>query len=283
MPTLDVLATLACDPRRSEMFTEQLMTALELVERDALEPETMRGSWAGAMGHTQFMPSTWRDHAIDGDGDGRIDLWGSEADALASAANYLNGLGWRSGERWGREVRLPAGFDYALSGLDGRRPLLEWVRLGVLQADGRPLQIADMEAALLVPMGHRGPAFLVYENFEVIMRWNRSQAYALSVGHLADRIVGAGDLVQPWPEIDRAPSADRMQALQQRLQALGYEPGEPDGVLGPATRAALREFQAERGLVADGYPDETAFEALGLGATDNESRNDSAGRGPNEP
>ncbi|PKL94340.1 MAG: lytic murein transglycosylase, partial [Gammaproteobacteria bacterium HGW-Gammaproteobacteria-8] len=130
MPTLDVLATLACDPRRSAMFTEQLLTALELVERDALQPDAMRGSWAGAMGHTQFMPSAWRDYAIDGDGDGRIDLWGSEADALSSAANYLKGLGWRSGERWGREVRLPSGFDYALSGLDGRRPLSEWARLG---------------------------------------------------------------------------------------------------------------------------------------------------------
>jgi len=293
MPTLDVLATLACDPRRSAMFTEQLLTALELVERDALQPDQMRGSWAGAMGHTQFMPSTWREHAVDGDGDGRIDLWGSEADALASAANYLNGLGWRSGERWGREVRLPEDFDYALSGLDGRRALAEWARLGVLQADGRPLQIADMEAALLVPMGHRGPAFLVYQNFEVIMRWNRSQAYALSVGHLADRIVGAGDLVQPWPDIERAPSADRMLALQERLLELGYEPGEPDGVLGPATRAALRAFQTDRGLIADGYPDETAFQALGLDATDNASEKDSvhgsgntpgndlAGKGPN--
>lgn len=283
MPTLDVLATLACDPRRSAMFTEQLMTALELVERDALRPDAMRGSWAGAMGHTQFMPSTWRDHAIDGDGDGRIDLWGSEADALASAAHYLRGLGWRSGERWGREVRLPQDFDYALSGLDGRKPLAEWIRLGVLQSDGRPLQDADMEAALLVPMGHRGPAFLVYENFEVIMRWNRSQAYALSVGHLADRIVGAPDLVQPWPDIDRAPSADRMLALQHRLQELGHEPGEPDGVLGPATRAALREFQAARGLIADGYPDETAFEALGLGVALDPSVNDPNKDGPNEP
>lgn len=276
MPTLDVLATLACDPRRSAMFTEQLMTALELVERDALQPETMRGSWAGAMGHTQFMPSTWRDHAIDGDGDGRIDLWGSEADALTSAANYLRGLGWQSGERWGREVRLAKGFDYALSGLDGRRPLSQWAGLGVLQADGRPLQVADMEAALLVPMGHLGPAFLVYENFEVIMRWNRSQAYALAVGHLADRIVGAGELVRAWPDVEQAPSAERMMALQQKLIELGYAPGEPDGVLGPATRAALRAFQVEQGLVADGYPDEDAFEALGLGAADGASRNDPA-------
>lgn len=264
MPTLDVLATLACDPRRSGLFTEQLLIALELIERDALDPEAMRGSWAGAMGHTQFMPSTWRDHAVDGDGDDRIDLWGSVADALSSAAGYLRALGWRPGERWGREVQLPEGFDYRVSGLEGWRPLAEWHALGVTRADGRPLPAADMEAALLVPMGHRGPAFLVYRNFEVIMRWNRSLAYALAVGLLADRIVGAGELKRPWPEVDYAPSADQMIAMQQRLIELGYAPGQPDGVLGPATRRALRAFQADAGLIADGYPDDAVFAALQL-------------------
>lgn len=265
MPTLDSLATLACDPRRSEFFAEQLFVAVELLQRESLSPDEMRGSWAGAVGHTQFLPSVYRDHAIDGDGDGRVDLWSSEVDALTSAANYLESLGWNRGERWGREVKLPEEFDYSLSGMQGRRPLSEWRSLGVMRADGALLPVADMDAALLIPMGHQGPAFLVYDNFEVIMRWNRSQSYAIAVGHLADRIVGAGGLVASLPDIERAPSRERMRALQQRLIELEFDPGEPDGLLGPATRAALRNFQRDAGLPADGYPDPATFEALGLG------------------
>lgn len=264
MPTLDSLATLACDPRRGEFFTEELMTALRLVQREALAPDEMRGSWAGAMGHTQFMPSAYFEHAVDGDGDGRADLWNSTADALASAANYLAALGWRRGERWGREVRLPDGFPYAESGMDKARPLAEWAQLGVMRADGGALPIANMEAALLVPMGHRGPAFLVYANFEVIMRWNRSQSYAIAVGRLADRIAGAGPLAADLPDVETAPSRTQVEIMQKRLARLGFEPGEADGVFGPATRAALREFQGASGLIADGYPDRSTLEALGV-------------------
>ncbi|NKI34790.1 lytic murein transglycosylase [Wenzhouxiangella sp. XN79A] len=264
MPTLDVLATLACDDRRSSFFTEQLMTALGLIERERLEPDRMRGSWAGAMGHTQFMPSTWRDHAVDGDGDGRIDLWNSIPDAMASAASYLADLGWRAGERWGREVRLPDGFPFAQSGLDQRRPLSHWRALGVRTARGELVPDLDLEAAVLVPMGHRGPAFLVYPNFDAIVAWNRSQSYALAVGHLADRIVGGGPLAAGLPDIDRAPARATVEALQRRLAELGHDPGEPDGLIGPATRAALRDWQAREGRIADGYPDPDTLRALGL-------------------
>jgi len=262
MPTLDSLATLACDPRRAGFFSEQFLTGLELLQREELSPEQMRGSWAGAMGHTQFMPSAYLEHAVDGDGDGRIDLWGSIEDALASAANYLNHLGWNSGERWGREVRLPDDFPWHESGIDLRRPLEEWAALGVRRADGGPLPVADFDAALLLPMGHRGAAFLVYPNFDVIMRWNRSQAYALSVGILADRVVGGSGVSGRLSLLETLPSRTQLKQLQQTLAALGFDPGEPDGIFGPATREALRAFQRQAGKPADGYPDADTIAAL---------------------
>ncbi len=265
MPTLDSLATLACDPRRSAYFTEELMTALQLLARERLEPAEMQGSWAGAMGHTQFMPSAYMAHAIDGDGDGRIDLRASEADALASGANYLAHLGWQRGERWGREVRLAEGFPYVETGLARSASLERWRELGVLTADGRPLPPADMHGSIIVPMGHRGPAFLVYANFEVIMKWNRSQAYAIAVGHLADRIAGGGPLRAELPAIETAPSRSQIEQLQRSLVEQGFDPGEVDGAMGPATRAALRDFQQARGLVADGYPGRETLEALDAG------------------
>ena len=262
MPTLGSLATLACDPRRSEFFSRELLAALELMDREGLAPETMRGSWAGAMGHTQFMPSAYMRYAVDGDGDGKIDLWNSEVDALTSAANYLAGLGWQRGERWGREVRLPDDFPFQLSGLRNRAPLAGWRELGVRRADGQPLPPADMQGSVIVPMGHRGPAFLVYDNFEVIMKWNRSQAYAIAVGHLADRIAGGGRLRADLPQVETAPSRSQIVQLQRGLIEQGFDPGEIDGAMGPATRAALRAFQQARGLVADGYPGPETLEAL---------------------
>jgi membrane-bound lytic murein transglycosylase B len=260
-PTLDSLATLACDQRRSKFFTSELMTALGLVERDGLDPATMRGSWAGAMGHTQFMPSTYRRAAVDGDGDGRIDLWGSPRDALASGARFLQQLGWERGLRWGREVRLPADFTYADAGLENARPLAEWAQAGVLRADGRRLPAVALKGAILVPAGHEGPAFLVYQNFHVIMGWNRSEFYALAVGHLADRIAGAGKLYNPPPR-QTALTRDDVSAMQRALAAAGHDPGGSDGILGPATRRALRGFQSDAGLIADGYPDADTLAAL---------------------
>ena len=262
MPILDSLATLACDDRRSAFFRDQLITALRLIERDSLQPAAMLGSWAGAMGQTQFMPSAYYAHAVDGDGDGLIDLWDSSADALASGASLLQSLGWRPGERWGREVSVVAGFPFEKTGFDQLRPLGEWAELGVRRADGTALPVADMSARLLLPMGHTGPAFLVYDNFDVLLGWNRSISFALAVGHLADRIAGAGTLRAPLPVGNDTFAVAELAGIQRRLAELGYRPGEADGILGPATRGALRAFQRDRGLVADGYPDEQTRNAL---------------------
>jgi membrane-bound lytic murein transglycosylase B len=261
MPTLDSLATLACDPRRSDYFTGEFLTALELMERENLTPAQMQGSWAGAMGHTQFMPSAYWQYALDGDGDERADLWRSETDALTSAAHFLNRLGWEPDLRWGREVLLPNNFDYLQAGSGAWRPLADWSADGLRRTDGRPLPAADVDAMLLVPAGADGPAFLVYRNFEVIMRWNRSESYAISVGLLADRIAGAGGLNRPPPN-DEALRVSEVEAIQATLAARGYDPGPADGIWGPATRRALAAFEQDSGRVADGYPDPDTVNTL---------------------
>ncbi|MCJ8270732.1 MAG: lytic murein transglycosylase, partial [Psychrosphaera sp.] len=197
MSIIRSLVTLACDPRRSEFFTKELMLALKLAQRESLDPKIMLGSWAGAMGHTQFMPSAYMQYAIDGDGDKKIDLWNSIPDALTSAANFLNHLGWKPGFRWGREVSLAEDFGYQNSGMDNAKLLTHWGKMGVSKTNGKSIEAAQIEAALLIPGGHKGPAFLVYDNFSVIMRWNHSQFYAIAVGRLADRISGSGKLHRP--------------------------------------------------------------------------------------
>ena len=262
MPTLDSLATLACDERRSEFFTNELMHALSLLERESLTPEEMRGSWAGAMGHTQFMPSAYRLHAIDGDGDGHVNLWRSERDALASGANFLVNLGWQKGQRWGREVLLPDDFPYVKTGLNNSQPVTYWRGMGVSFANGNPIPDIDMQASVLVPAGHSGPAFLVYPNFDVILRWNRSEYYALAVGVLADRLIGAGPLVRSPSSDEAALSRNAVENMQRQLKDLGFDAGEIDGVLGSMTQSALREFQASTGMIADGYPDRETLCAL---------------------
>ncbi len=263
MSTLDSLATLACDERRSEFFTGELINALHILDENQLEPEQLRGSWAGAMGHTQFMPSSYRRYAVDGDGDGKIDLWNSIPDALTSAANFLKSLGWREEERWGREVRLPLTFPYEEAGIRNRKTLAEWNRLGVRLTNGSPLPAVDIEGAILVPAGHQGPAFLIYPNFDVIMRWNRSESYALSVGYLADRIGGAGTLDTMPPESAAIAIAD-IRRMQDQLNALGFEAGEADGIMGSQTRNALRQYQRSQGLVPDGFPDPVSLTSLGI-------------------
>ena len=264
MPTLDSLATLACDQRRSEFFTTEFLLALELLEREDLPAQKMKGSWAGAVGQTQFMPSSYLRYAKDGDGDGKVDLWNSRRDALASAANFLNKLGWQREQRWGREVALPEDFDFAQD--PGKRPLGDWMALGLRQANGGLLPVvAGMDAQLIMPAGHKGPVFLVYDNFEVIMRWNRSTSYALSVGHLADRIAGAGALLQTIPDDQpRLRRSDVIQ-MQELLSAKGFDSGKADGLLGPATRLALREYQLSEGLAGDGFPDLKTLGLLGVG------------------
>jgi membrane-bound lytic murein transglycosylase B len=262
VPTLDALATLACDERRPTFFTEEFISALQLMERESLTPAQMHGSWAGAVGHTQFMPSSYLKYAVDGDGDGHINLWDSERDALASGAHFLQQLGWEPGLRWGREVLLPNDFPYQQTGVSTSLPLREWVKLGVRGADGQMLPSVDIEGSIVVPAGHKGPAFILYANYSVIMRWNRSESYAISVGHLADRIQGAGTLRRS-PSLEQPPlSIQQTIEMQLALNKAGYAAGKADGIFGPASRTALREFQLAVGLVADGYPDQNSLSRL---------------------
>lgn len=264
MPVPRALATLACDQRRSDYFTSELVSALHLIERGDVEADAMEGSWAGAMGQMQFMPSVYLEHAVDADDSGRVNLWDSVPDALTSAGHLLESLGWNERERWGREVQLPEGFDYSEArGLDHERPLSEWRELGIRNAYGGELPEADIDASLLLPSGHEGPAFLVYGNFRVIMGWNQSEFYALAVGHLADRIAGAGSFQRQPPDLEPL-SLDTVKALQDALKEAGHEPGPVDGILGSGTRSALREFQQEEGLRADGYPGPESLRALGV-------------------
>jgi membrane-bound lytic murein transglycosylase B len=261
MPVINSLATLACDQRRSGYFSQELIQALLLLDRENLRVEDMLGSWAGAMGHTQFMPTAYMLYARDGDKDGKIDLWNSELDALASAANFLNHLGWNSGFKWGREVSLPESFDYQLAGKDSTQTIAFWAKQGVNRASGKELGIADIQASLLVPAGHQGPAFLVYKNFDVILRWNNSEYYGIAVGHLADRIANKAVLSKALPELPNYTLAE-MQLLQTKLNELGFDVGKADGILGPATRKGLRGFQISKGIIADGYPSRSVFELL---------------------
>ena len=253
MPIIDSLATLACDPRRSRFFSAELVKALQLVEREQLNVADMVGSWAGAMGHTQFMPSAYLAYAKDGDNDGKVDLWNSEQDALTSAANFLQQLGWQNGYKWGREVSLPADFDFQLAGKSQPKPLSFWAAKGLTTTTGKALDNSDIKAALLVPAGYHGSAFLVYANFDTILRWNNSEYYGIAVGHLADRIIGQPPLAKPLPDLPKY-SLIEMQAFQHKLNQLGFDVGEADGILGPATRKGVRAFQVQQGLIADGYP-----------------------------
>lgn len=258
---VDALATLACH-RRREYFGRELIESLRILEESRVDVDDLRGSWAGAMGQVQFMPSVYRRHAVDFDGDGFADIRNSLPDALASAASYLAALGWNPRERWGREVLLPEEFPLHLGGLDSPLPLEKWRERGVRTVFGEPVPIADMEASLLLPAGHEGPAFLVYENFRRLLDWNRSVHFAVTVGYLADRIAGLGQLRQrPDREAGRL-SAEQIREIQQRLEVLDHSPGEADGVAGTRTRAAIRAFQKSIGVPADGFADETLLRRL---------------------
>ncbi len=248
------LATLAyADPPRAKFGRQQLIAALKILQHGDISVAGLTGSWAGAMGHTQFIPTTYQAYAVDFDGDGRRDMWNSPADALASTANYLKKAGWISGATWGYEVTLPAHFNYKLS-RDGRsRKLSEWTRLGVARAEGKQFPRPGDNAVLIAPAGADGPAFLMLRNHFVIKRYNNSTAYALAVGHLADRLMGGGDFVHPWPNGERPLTQSEMQELQRHLAEAGYYDGEIDGKLGPASRAAIRAYQSGRGITADGF------------------------------
>lgn len=257
------LATLACDRRRSTFFTEQFIAALQIIDEGAIPAEQMEGSWAGAMGHVQFMPTVFLKHAVDADSDGRRDLWNSLPDAMMSAGKFLSSMGWDGDYRWGREVLIPRNFDFNLT--DGRRlPLKAWRDMGITDAFGNALANEPIDAALVVPSGHQGPAFLAYDNFRVIMGWNRSEFYAIAVGHLADRIAGAGGLKNPPPEDQPALSRDQVLKLQETLNNKGFSSGEPDGILGSNTRKAIRAFQKAEGMIPDGFPSAQLLQKLGI-------------------
>lgn len=242
-PLLQSLATLACEGRRQAFFRSELLALLRLLAAGDLSAEGLTGSWAGAFGHTQFMPSTYARIAVDGDGDGRRDLVASIPDALASTANYLKRSGWRSGQPWGVEIRLPAGFDQRLAGRSKRQPLSQWRALGLRLHDGGPLQVAGIadtdRAAVILPAGRTGPALLVFRNYDAIYSYNAAESYALAIATLADQLQGLPGFSTPWPTDD--PGLDRAQrrALQQLLLARGHAIGQVDGMIGSATRRAI--------------------------------------------
>ncbi|MGR3496488.1 lytic murein transglycosylase [Citreimonas sp.] len=261
-PVIGSMATLAYDGRRAAFFEEQLIAALQILQEGHTTPENMTGSWAGAMGHTQFMPTSFRQLAVDWTGDGRRDIWGDDpADALASTAHYLAENGWVTGQPWGVEVRLPAGFDYGQASRDIKRLPSDWARDGVVGTDGQPVRDHG-QASVLVPAGHRGVAFLVFDNFRVIERYNAADAYVIGVGHLADRLAGAAPFQAGWPEGDRALTRDERMELQRRLSAVGFDTRGVDGRIGPITLSAVRAFQRSRGMVPDGYADPALLERL---------------------
>lgn len=262
IPTLGALASLAYDGRRGVFFESQLIEALKIVQAGHVTPAAMRGSWAGAMGHTQFMPSSFWKFAVDFDGDGRRDIWGDDpGDALASAAAYLAGSGWVRGMPWGLEVRLPEGFDYVQSTERVKKPVAEWQAMGVRTAEGGDLPDHGM-ASVLLPAGHRGAAFLIFSNFQVIESYNVADAYVIGVGHLADRLRGGAPIRSGWPREDRALTRDERLELQRRLTARGYDTGGVDGLMGPKTIAAVKAWQMAEGLVPDGYANPALLERL---------------------
>lgn len=261
IPVVAAMATLAHDTRRAAFFRGQLLDALRLLDRGQL-PGDLLGSWAGAMGHMQFIPATHLAYGVDGDGDGRIDLRNSLPDAMHSAANYLKQAGWRVDEDWGMEVALPPRFDLENVGLERQKPINSWSFLGLRRPDGGLLPDSYRHASLILPQGIDGPAFLVTENFRVILRWNRSIHYALAVGHLADRLAGAPPLATGLQADNRRLSLSQMEILQSSLAALGHDPGPADGVPGSRTRAAIRAYQTATGLTADGHASVTLLEHL---------------------
>lgn len=251
-PLIQSLTTLAHDERRREFFTKQLMSALQVMDRGDI-PFDVKASWAGAMGFCQFMPTTYQAYAVDGDGDGKRNMWKSLPDVFYSAANFLSQSGWKAGETWGREVKIPATFNLDLTGMSVKKDLADWAKLGVLKSNGKTLPQADIKASLILPSGYKGAAFLVYENFRTILDWNRSNFYAIAVGHLADRLVWRGPLLTP--QVKETPlSRGQTLKIQARLNAMGYDVGKPDGIAGSRTRKAIKSFQKEKGIPADGHP-----------------------------
>jgi membrane-bound lytic murein transglycosylase B len=261
-PLLRSTATLACIGRRQDYFAQEVLAVLEILQRGDVVPAHLRGSWAGAFGPTQLMPTTFKRFAVDGDGDGRRDVVDSVPDLLASTAHMFKRNGWISGETWGYEVAVPQGFDFLLADRAKQLTVHQWDQLGLRRPNGKPFPRGHDRAYLLVPAGAQGPGFLMLHNFRVIMRYNPAEAYALAIGHLADRLRGGDAFVQPWPRHERVLSREERHELQSLLARRGYDIGQPDGRLGGKTRAAVRHFQATAGHVPDGFASAAILQRL---------------------
>ncbi len=255
-------ATLACVGRRQAYFKDEFLTALEILHRGDLRPEQLKGSWAGAFGPTQFMPTAFKRFAVDADGDGRRDVVDNPADLIASTANNLKKDGWQSGQTWGYEVVMPQGFDYMKADRKQMLTLAQWEQLGIKRPNGQSFPRGADKAYVLAPAGSEGPGFLMLNNFRTIMKYNPAEAYALAIGHFADRLRGGAPFVQPWPRHERVLSRSERLELQQLLAQRGYYRGTPDGQFGSMTREALRNFQASIGTPADGFATGDMLEKL---------------------
>jgi lytic murein transglycosylase len=255
-------ATLACVGRRQAYFKDEFLSALEILHRGDLTPEQMKGSWAGAFGATQFMPTAFKKNAVDFDGDGRRNVVDSVADILASTANKFKKDGWRAGETWGYEVEVPRNFNFALADRSKTMTIGHWEKLGIRRAGGKPFPRHTDTAFLLVPGGAGGPGFLMLQNFRTIMRYNPAEAYALAIGHFADRLRGGAPLIQAWPRDEKVLSRAERFELQQLLSQRGFYRGEPDGNFGTGTKEAVRHFQASIGAPADGFASSSLLDKL---------------------
>jgi membrane-bound lytic murein transglycosylase B len=259
---LQSTGTLACIGRRQQYFRDEFLTALEILNHGDLRPEQMKGSWAGAFGPTQFMPTAFKRYAVDADGDGRKDVVDDPADLIASTANNLKKDGWQTGQSWGYEVKVPQGFNYMLADRAKTMTFAQWEHLGIARANGQVFPSGGEKAYLLAPAGAEGPGFLMLQNFRVIMKYNPAEAYALAIGHFADRLRGGPPFVQPWPRQERELSRAERLELQQLLAQRGFYRGTPDGQFGGETRQALRNFQASIGAPADGFASADMLERL---------------------
>jgi membrane-bound lytic murein transglycosylase B len=259
---LQSTATLACIGRRQAYFREEFLSALEILNRGDLRPEQMKGSWAGAFGPTQFMPTAFKRYAVDSDGDGRRDVVDDPADLIASTANNLKKDGWQTGQTWGYEVTIPKGFNYTLADRSKVMAMAQWEQLGIRRANGQPFPHPTDKGYLLAPAGAEGPGFLMLQNFRVIMKYNPAEAYALAIGHFSDRLRGGQPFLQPWPRQERELSRAERLELQQLLAQRGFYRRAPDGQFGGETRQALRDFQASIGVPADGFATSDMLERL---------------------
>jgi lytic murein transglycosylase len=261
-PVIRSTATLSCIGRRQDYFRDEFLSTLEILHRGDLKSSQLKGSWAGAFGPTQFMPTAFKRYAVDFDGDGRRDVVDSVVDLIASTANNLKKDGWATGQTWGYEVVVPQSFNYLLADRSKQLTVREWEQLGIRRAGGQPFARGDDKAFLMVPAGQQGPGFLMLHNFRVIMKYNPAEAYALAIGHLADRLRGGAAFVQAWPRHERVLSLAERRELQQWLTHRGFDVGEATGRLGPKTRAAVRDFQSAAGLTPDGFASAAVLDHL---------------------